>query len=180
MRSKAFPNWINSGAIYLSAVLLKLDVHLSSYADKLRMRHGWRWAWGTAAMRERLSLSPNICTVSATGKNILNTSCTLRWISPRMNPTISGVHVDVWGPFLIALSRASLNQGGPVLTGMNSSIWDCIRDAIGWRTATDSIPNFPHWCKEIKVRGEGTLWISSVFALYVAESLSSNGADGGS
>ena len=38
---------------------------------------------------------------------------------PPMNPTISGVHSEARGPFF---SRSSLDQGGPVLAGMLSSM----------------------------------------------------------
>ena len=54
----------------------------------------------------RLILSPNIRTASVTGRKMLNPSCTLRCIYPRMRPNISGVHSDAWGLVIIIFSRA--------------------------------------------------------------------------
>ena len=42
----------------------------------------------------------------------------LLYIPPRTNPAISGVHADACGPLLMSLSRASLDQDSPVITGM--------------------------------------------------------------
>ena len=80
------------------------------------MRRDRRCAQGTTEVRESLSLYPNIRTASAAGSRTLKLSCTLRFISPRMNPTLSGLHADIWSPFFIVFSRASLDQDGSVLT----------------------------------------------------------------
>ena len=121
MRGNAHPNCIDSGVISLYVVLLTLGVPLSCCDDRFRMRCGLRCAWGTAMMQESLRLSPNIRTASASGRRILKPSCTLCCISPWMNPTISRVHAYTWGPFFISFSKASIDQGGPVLTGIPSS-----------------------------------------------------------
>ena len=86
------------------------------------MMCGQIYTWGTTTMQDNLSLSPDILTASAAGSSMLRPSYTLRCISPRMNPTISGVHADAWGSFLIAFSGSSINQDGPVLTGILSSM----------------------------------------------------------
>ena len=65
-------------------------------------------------------LSKN-CTVSATGRKIMKPYCILCCISPRINPKIYGVHDDAWVPLARALSRDSLDQGGPVFTNIPSS-----------------------------------------------------------
>ena len=146
------PNCINYGAIYLSVVPFTLGIPLSGCSGRFRIRHGRSCAWVTAAMREILSLSPNFRTVSAAGKRMLKPSCTLRCIPPRVNPTISGVHSDARGPFFVALSRASLYQGGHVQTSIPSSTYNCRRAAARWKTAAVSVPNLPHLCKAIKAR----------------------------
>ena len=102
MRGIAPPTCIDSGEIYLYIVSFPLGVTISGCADILRMIHGWRCAWCTAATQESLSLFPNILTTSTTGKRrMLKPYCTLLCIYPRMNPTISWVHADAWGPFLM-------------------------------------------------------------------------------
>ena len=99
MHGNSRPNCIDSGAISLSVVSLTLGLPLSCCDNRIRMIHGWRCAWGTAAMQDILSLSPNIRTASATGRRMLKRSFTLRCISPWMKPTIYRVHADAWGPF---------------------------------------------------------------------------------
>ena len=118
MCGNGHPNCINYGEISLSVVPLTLGVPLSGFSDRFRIRSGRRCARGTAAIRESLSLSPNIRTVSAAGKRMLKPSCTFRCISPRMNHTIYGVHADAWGPFFVVFSGASLYQCGSVWTGI--------------------------------------------------------------
>ena len=78
MRGNALPNCIGSGAISLSLVLLTLGVSLSGVTDKFRIRHGWRWAYGTAAMPESFRFSPNNCKASLAERRMLNPSCTSR------------------------------------------------------------------------------------------------------
>ena len=73
-------------------------------------------------MRESLIFSPNTRTTFSVGRRMLKPYWNLRCISPRLNPTISGVHADACGPFLIASSRDALDQGVPVLDGMTSSM----------------------------------------------------------
>ena len=77
------------------------------------------------------------------------------------------------------LSRASLNQGGTVLTGMPSSAQDHRRDAAGWETTASSIPNVPNFREEIKVSWEGAWWIYSAVVLDIAARLYADGAAGG-
>ena len=89
--------------------------------QQIRIRFGWNCSWGTATMRKKLSFSPNIRTASDSGRRMLNPYYTLQCNSPWMNTNLSGVNADAWGPFLIAFYRASLDQGGPVLTGITSS-----------------------------------------------------------
>ena len=121
MQRKAQPNCINSRVTSLSVVLLTLGVPLLGFSNRFRMRRSQRFAWGTDAILECLSFTPNIRTASATGRRILKPSCTLRCISPLMNPDISGVNADAWGPLEMACSRAFLDQGSHVWTRIPSS-----------------------------------------------------------
>ena len=136
--------------------------------DRFRIRRGQRCACNTSAMRESLILSPNIRTMSAAGRRILKPYCNILCISLPMNPTTSGVHADAWVLLVIALSRASLDQGSPVLTGMPSSTYYCRREADGRRTATSIAPNVPHFHEAMKYNREVARWISSSVALDVA------------
>ena len=99
----------------------KLGIPLSGCANRLSMICGWSCTWVANVMQDILSLSPNIHTASAAGRRMINPSCALHCISLRTNPAISGVHAGAWGSFLIALSTASLDQGGHVLTRIPSS-----------------------------------------------------------
>ena len=47
------------------------------FSDRFKIKRGRRCAWVTATMWENFSFSPNICTLSDTGKRVLNTPCTL-------------------------------------------------------------------------------------------------------
>ena len=92
MQGKASPNCIKSGAKYLSLVTLTLVVPSLGFSNRLKMRRGWRCAWGTAAMRESLGFILKICTASAAGRRIMNPSCTFLFTPLRMNTVIYGEH----------------------------------------------------------------------------------------
>ena len=144
------PNCIIFGEISLSVVSLTLSVTESGCSNRLRTTRGWCCSWGTAMMRESLSLSPKIRTLSDAGRRILKPSFNLCYISPRMNPIIYGVHSDTCGTFLMAFSRAALDKGGPVLTGMPYSTYCCRRGAAGWETVAKSVLDAPCCCKTMK------------------------------
>ena len=44
IRGNNFPNWIDSGAIFISVVLLTLGVTLTGWDNRLRISCGRRWA----------------------------------------------------------------------------------------------------------------------------------------
>ena len=121
MRGNARPNCIDSWVISLYIVLLTLGISISGCANRFRMKRSWHCAWGTATMREILSISPDICTASSARRRRIKLSFTLPCISPWTNPIIYGVHADTCDPFFMALSRAYLDQGNLVLIGMTSS-----------------------------------------------------------
>ena len=121
MRRNAIPNCIDSGAISLSVVSLKLGVSLSGGADKFRIRRGRRWACGTATMWESFNFSLNNHKVSSADRGMLNPSCIRRHSSPQIKLTMSGAHADACGPLWIASSKALLDHSRPVVKGMPSS-----------------------------------------------------------
>ena len=52
------------------------------------------------------------------GQEDENPSCTRRRSSPQIKLTMYGAHDDTCSPFRIALSKAVLDHGGPVVSGM--------------------------------------------------------------
>ena len=108
-------------ATSLSIVSLTLGLPSSGFTDSLRIRYSQRYAWGSTMMWESLIFTPKKRTATAAGRRMLNPSCILRCISPRISLTIYRVHCKAWGPFEISVSSAQLCHGSPVCTGMPSS-----------------------------------------------------------
>ena len=71
-------------------------------------------------MKESLRFDPNTCTASDARGKMLKPSCILCFISPRIDPTISGVHAKTWDPFEMAVSSDRHDHTSPVWTGMPS------------------------------------------------------------
>ena len=63
-----------------------------SFSYRLRIRCGCRFDWGTAAIRGSFSFYPNIRTVSAAGRRMLEPSLIFLCISPQINMYISVLH----------------------------------------------------------------------------------------
>ena len=99
------PNCIDSGATFLSVVLLKLGVFSSGCAGRLSMMRSLQCSWWNAVMWDSFSFFPNNLTASAYDIRMLNSYCTHCCISPWMNSAISGVHADAWVTFVMARSR---------------------------------------------------------------------------
>ena len=88
------PPFIDSGATSLPVLLVTLGVTSSGFFNRLRMRRSRRCAWGTAMVQESLNFSPDIRTVYAAERGILEPSCTLGYISLRTNIVISEENSD--------------------------------------------------------------------------------------
>ena len=101
--------------LFLTLRLLSLGC-----ADRLSMIHSLQCYWGTAAIQDSFSLSPNNLNASAAVRRMLNPSCTCCCISLQMNAVISGVHAYAWGLFFIDFSRDRCAKAGPVCNGMPS------------------------------------------------------------
>ena len=143
MRGRACPNYIISGAASLYVISLTLFFLSSVFSNSLKMIHrGW-WYWRNVATQDRLNLSPNTLTASATGRRMLYLSRTRWHITVRINAVILGVHADSCCPQVMALSRTCCHQSGPKWTRMPYITYCSRRYVAGCCTASDSPPRVP-------------------------------------
>ena len=82
----------------------------------------------------QLEFSINDLTAPATGKRILNPSCTRYCNSLRVNYGVLGGHAESWGLFVMARSRALRDKSGPACNVMPLYKFSCIRRASGCLT----------------------------------------------
>ena len=119
-------------------------------------------------MRESFSFSPNSRMASAAGRRMLKPSLIVRLSYPQMNEVISGVHAQAGGPLERAVSKASVDHGGPVWEGIPSSPYLWRRAAAGCFTPSGRPPSVFLCLLARNDRREGASRISLAVALAVA------------
>ena len=128
-------------------------------------------------MWNRLSLSLDICIVSASGRRILKPSCTLCYIFLRMNAVIYEGRANTWGLLEMAKSRTCLDQADPMWTRIPSSTYVCKRSASGCQIASNSAPKVLRCCDVTKVRRYGMQASSLEICLAVDARFSDGGSN---
>ena len=147
---KACPKFMDYGATYLYIVFLTLGIPAPGFADMLSMKCSYQCYWGTNTIHDSFIAYLNSCTISYSGRSIMNphrTSCSIfTW----KNYVISGVNADTCTPRVIKLSIFCCEKSNTACTIMTSTVYYTIRAVSGYILALGNYHRVTHFWEEMK------------------------------